>query len=310
MTISKTSILRKLRLKTNLTQTPLIVLNMVTHKIPASVIRQFSKHPQWVKVVNAASKGGFTALSYAYAKMTPTNVHIDYYKSVIDVLIECGASCKKGAPIVWAGRVGSIEVERLIERGADPCQRSYNGFTMLGNALRKGDTCTNNILDCFDQTDIRKILATPGRYGYLPLQQAIQIRRSFETINRIIDVGAEVDAIRHHKTALMIELDNPKYPRKNVVCCLLDNGADVTIKNSLGYSSIHIAMKRGFVHILDEMFAVCDDYSIPLNIEDIRDGCKSKVMSIFLKHAMDFPSALFPIVQEIVSFIPLGDEVF
>jgi ankyrin repeat protein len=135
-------------------------------------------------------------------------------------------------------------VKKLVEAGADLEKRDYLGFTAFLHAVwwermeiikflvEKGANI--HAQDCMNQTALRSAC----------------IKKNFKIADYLIKKGLDVNAQDiHGETALMDVCYWGDY-YIDVVKFLLENGADITIKNKAGKDALTIAKERGHSKII------------------------------------------------------------
>lgn len=124
----------------------------------------------------------------------------------------------------------------LLEYGADPNLRGYQGATALSIAAEVGDIKNVRIL-----LDHGSDLEARGRHGYTPLLFAVYYR-NFEVAQLLVDAGAEVNAtIDDGAGALHLAVKNEDTAMFSM---LLERGINSNLPDHYGSTPLHEACRR------------------------------------------------------------------
>ncbi|MEL4896292.1 ankyrin repeat domain-containing protein [Crocosphaera sp. Alani8] len=169
--------------------------------------------------------------------------------------------------LLWAVKEGREDIIKwLVNKGADINVTNKNGDTLLMLA-------TNNYLASSVQLFIDKGVDINARnkYGDTALIKSIDYKKEtvseaelMNVVKLLIKNGADINIIPKSKskfayTALM-EATNENYFK--LVKFLLNNGANVNLKNEAGMTALMIAAEEGYVNILQLLLEKGADVNI------------------------------------------------
>ena len=177
--------------------------------------------------VNATNKKNVTASMIACDKG-----NIDIINILMSVVDADGDTCLHKA----VGRSCGKEVlQTMVDHGVNVNAANTYNITALMIACDKGDVdAINVLLKAGADTNI----AQTG--GYTCLHKAVSANCGKQTVQAILDHGADVDAInKYNKTALLIACMHGKIDAINV---LLKAGADTNITETYGHTCLHKAV--------------------------------------------------------------------
>ena len=177
--------------------------------------------------VNHASSVGQTALHIAVAKsnIDIVTLLLDQDVNLNDVTID------RKTPLHFAVDQGEETIIRkLVESKADPNLKDAFGNTCLHSAVQIKQATKPGLPEAAGSVDSDERCPFPKPYGSCSIQ----------TVQAIIKHGANVNAVNNrNKTALWLACSDGQ---EDVVKLLLHTGADPTITDTNGDSSLHAAI--------------------------------------------------------------------
>ena len=163
------------------------------------------------------------------------------HEAVVELLLEKGAELETKSeygqtPLSWAVRYGQeAVVELLLEKGAELETRDNYGQTPLSWAVRYGhEAVVELLLEKGAELETRDT-----EYGQTPLLWAIEYRHE-AVVKLLLDTGkVDVDAKDDDGSTPLLWAAEQGH--EAVVRLLLDNGADISIENRSGWTSLQLA---------------------------------------------------------------------
>ena len=184
--------------------------------------------------INAVDKDGASALTYYLQRNTD---------GLIDFLVEKGADVnvvgKDGIhPLIYALQKHKEEITRLlVENGANVDAVDQKGTPALSYAIQQFKEDIAKFLIEHD-ADVN----AADKDGVQPLIYALQ-KHYDEVIRLLVENGADVNAANKEGTpALILAIQNGK---DDIIKLLVENGADVNAVNEKGMSTLMLATERG-----------------------------------------------------------------
>ena len=164
--------------------------------------------------------------------------------------------------LMWAAYKADFEIFRfLVEKGADYTQKGiifttedrssyYGNLIAIAVAENKIDLLKFLYEKCNIHIDDKEFdWKTQRDEGWTALQWASYLGR-IEAVNYLIDNGANINIynITDSITPLIYSLQNQKY---EVAMILIEEGADLDLKDNLGWTALHYAARDGSNEVVD-----------------------------------------------------------
>ena len=183
--------------------------------------------------VNAMNNRGQTALWFACC-----SGQMEFVKILLDAGSDSNIADKNGESCLHAAVYGSCNAEtiqNIIDHGALVNAANKDGATALLLACGSAQSKIVNVL-----LKAKADPNIPDRHGDASLHQATAANCSKETLQELMEYGANVNAVnKKGRTALLL---NCSYGQMDSVEALLRAGADPNIIDEVGYSCIFAAV--------------------------------------------------------------------
>ena len=230
-------------------------------------------------------ENGYTALHQAVFSRSPDSCDVlsCLIKNGADVNVRARDTCTPLMTAIKQGRVGVATF--LVQHGANMTLIDKNGFTALHHAT------SFEVLSCLIRNGADVNACTND--NYTPLMIAVE-KGNKVAVTFLVEHGADIDVQANIGGKTALHLAVTCHDSRDILNCLIKNGANVNSRTSMGKTPLMLASKCGHVNVATSLVKCGADVdlrdptgqtALHYAVDQHCDSCD--VLSCLIKHGAD-----------------------